>query len=873
MKIKLSSKFACAAALAFTAGAGGTGRAAIDAAPPGAAACTALATARFAAVTTLTTAYEAGATGQPAYCVARGAAAPHTGADGKAYETRFELRLPTTWNGRLLYQGGGGNDGAVAPAVGRNTGSFPDTGLQRGFAVVTTDAGHQGGTPEFGLDPVARVDHAYAAHERTYTIATAVLSRYYGRAAERKYFVGCSGGGRQGMMFAQRYPTYFDGIAICAPAMSVSSGATIGAAWDTQTYLAAAPENADGQRVLSRAFSDADLALIARGITTACDAADGANDGMVLRPDACRFEPKTLLCSGAKDASCLTPAQVGALERAFGGPRDTAGRALYVGQAWDPGIAAPGWRQWKLGSSQTGTPNSAHSTLMAGALAYEFVTPPDPALAITRFDFDRDPARMQAFSAEYDTYRDATLSAFRKHGGKLLIFHGTADPIFSALESIDYYQRLLRNNGGPGATARWARLFLIPGMNHCAGGPATDSFDGLAAIVDWVEKGAAPSRIEAAARPGTPYFPGRTRPLCAYPSYARYTGNGSLEDGANFTCATASGGAQERAAAPVRGIYNWIRGTGDAERAFAFYHDVFGIALARSPFAGAAPANAPPEATRPASQAGSDPLVWDLTNTHGSRFRTVFMRAANAPFGLELSEFFDIPRGERAANPWDPGASTLILAVRDLDAVVRALNARGAPVVTLGGGPVDVPGGRALLVRDPDGSLVQVRQASRAAVAAAPSAGDVIETSIGITVSRRTRALAFYETLLGFNVKNTRTAGTAELRLNGLGGGTLTETVLSVPGTSVDVVLSEFAPPASAAPAAPFAWRLQDVGSPQFQLEVSGLDALMDRTKTAGYRFLSVGAKPIQRAFGRFVFAIDPDAVLVEFVEPAASAR
>jgi predicted enzyme related to lactoylglutathione lyase len=342
-------------------------------------------------------------------------------------------------------------------------------------------------------------------------------------------------------------------------------------------------------------------------------------------------------------------------------------------------------------------------------------------------------------------------------------------------------------------------------------------------------------------------------------------------DGANFTCVAA--GAPAPATVPVRGIYNWIHGTGDAERAFAFYHDVFGIALARSPFAGAAPANAPPETIRPASQAGSDPLVWDLTNTHGSRFRTVFMRAANAPFGLELSEFFDIPRSERAANPWDPGASRLIVTVRDLGAVARALKARGAPVVTLGGVPVDTPSGRALLIRDPDGSLVEVRQASRAAVAAAQSADQVIDTSIGITVSRRTRSLAFYETLLGFNVKQTRTAGAAELRLNGLAGGRLTETVMSVPGTRVDVVLSEFAPPASAAPATPFAWRLQDVGSPQLQLEVAGLDALIGRTTSAGYRFLSVGAKPIQRPFGRFVFAIDPDAVLVEFVEPAASAR
>ena len=505
---------------------------------PAAATCTALGAGMFVAVATLTATYDAGSATQPAHCVVRGSAAPRTGADGKAYETRFELRLPADWRGRFLYQGGGGNDGVVAPAIGRNTGSFPDTGLQRGFAVVTTDAGHQGATPEFGLDPVARTDHAFAAHERTATIALAIVSRYYSRAPDRKYFVGCSGGGRQGMMFAQRYPAYFDGIAICAPAMSVSSGATIAAAWDTQTYLSIAPVNEEGQRVLSRAFSDADLALVARGVTMACDAADGAVDGMVLRPERCRFDPARLRCAAAKEATCLTPEQIAALQKTFDGPRDSAGKPLYVGQPWDPGVATAGWRQWKLGSSQTSTPNAINATLMAGALAHEFLTPPDPSFSITKFDFDRDPKRMEAFSAVYDTSRDATLAEFRKRGGKLLIFHGTADPIFSALESIDYHQRLTRNNGGPEATAAWARLFLVPGMNHCAGGPATDSFDGLGAIVDWVEKGSAPARIEASALPGSSYFPRRTRPLCPYPSYPRYTGTGSLEDGASFECAT-----------------------------------------------------------------------------------------------------------------------------------------------------------------------------------------------------------------------------------------------------------------------------------------------------------------------------------------------
>ena len=248
--------------------------------------------------------------------------------------------------------------------------------------------------------------------------------------------------------------------------------------------------------------------------------------------------------------------------------------------------------------------------------------------------------------------------------------------------------------------------------------------------------------------------------------------------------------------APVRGIYNWIHGTGDAERAFAFYHDVFGIELARSPFAGGASAGTPPEPIRPAAQAGSDPLVWDLTNTHGSRFRTVFMRAPNTPFGLELSEFFDIARGDRAANPWDPGASALIFSVRDLDAVAGRLKARGAPVVTLGGAALTTPSGRAVLVRDPDGYLIEARQAPPAAVSKATAPGDVIETSIGITVASRERAREFYEKLLGFTIKGTRTASAAELRLHGLAGGTLTETAMSIPGTAVTVVLSEFALPA-----------------------------------------------------------------------------
>ena len=290
----------------------------------------------------------------------------------------------------------------------------------------------------------------------------AIQSRYYGRAPDHKYFVGCSGGGRQGMMFAQRYPTYFDGIAICAPAMSVSSGATIAAAWDTQTYLAAAPADANGQRVLSRAFSDADLALVARGITAACDAADGAADGMVLRPEACRFDPKTLLCAGAKEHE-LPDAATGRSARArVRRPADFVGARAVC----RTGLGSR-HRRARMAAVEAGLVADRHAELGehdadGGRAGVRVRHAARPVFAITRFDFDRDPERMQAFSQVYDTYRDATLAGFRARGGKLLIFHGTADPIFSALESIDYYQRLTRNNGGPDATARWARLFLVP---------------------------------------------------------------------------------------------------------------------------------------------------------------------------------------------------------------------------------------------------------------------------------------------------------------------------------------------------------------------------------------------------------------------------
>lgn len=466
-----------------------------------------------------------------AHCKLTGRMAERTGQDGKPYYIGFEMRLPVQWNGRLLYQGGGGNDGVVRPAVGPQ--AAPGYALNRGFTVVTTDAGHQGPTADFGFDPIARTDNAYNAHDKVAVTAKDLIQRFYAKPADRSYFIGCSGGGRQAMMFTQRFPSYFDGVIAMAPAMRVSKGATIAAAWDTQAFQAIAPAGDDGKPVLSKALSDSDLGLLRKGILDACDALDGVSDGLVSNPAACKFDVSALQCNGEKEDSCLAPAQVGTLKKIFAGAKDSAGKPLYSSWPWDPGMGHPqnDWRAWKLGNATSGKANSRHVFLMEDALQGYFVTPPDRSLSIYQFDFDRDPQRMDAHAWIFNTADDVKLSGFQLRGGKLMFIHGMADPIFSAHEMVDYYQRLTAENGNK--TADFSRLFLVPGMGHCQGGAATDSIDGLGALVDWVEKGKAPEAIAAS---GTTVFPGRTRPLCAYPKYAHYNGTGSMEDAASFTC-------------------------------------------------------------------------------------------------------------------------------------------------------------------------------------------------------------------------------------------------------------------------------------------------------------------------------------------------
>jgi len=332
------------------------------------------------------------------------------------------------------------------------------------------------------------------------------------------------------MMAAQRFPAEFDGIVAGAPAFRLTRAA-IAQIWDTQAFLRAAPRDAEGRPVLAAAFSEGDLRLVAESVLRACDAADGLADGSVDAIAACRFEPASLRCAGEKAGACLAPAQVEALARAFGGARDGQGRALYSGWNWDAGIAAPGWRAWKLGTSQTAVPNARNTTLGPPALGYYFLTPPEPELDPLRFDFGRDPPRTVQTEAINDP-TSTMLSTFVARGGRMLVYHGNSDPVFSTQDLVAWWQELARDNGGAAALAGWARLFLVPGMTHCGGGPALDDFDPLAAIEAWVERGEAPDRL--AARGAA--FPGRSRPLCPWPLEARHAGGGDAQEAGSFAC-------------------------------------------------------------------------------------------------------------------------------------------------------------------------------------------------------------------------------------------------------------------------------------------------------------------------------------------------
>ena len=486
----------------------------------------------------------------PAHCEVFGTMHERVGARGQRYSIRFHLRLPAQWNERFFFQGGGGSNGEIGNALGLLGPALPPA-IAQGFAVVSQDSGHdnatnsdpqRGGATAFGLDPQARADYGHASLQPVAIAARAMIASYYQRKPRFSYFVGCSKGGAEGMAVTQRYPEEFDGVVASAPGFSLPRAA-LAQAWNVQAFSAVA--GATTADSLSQAYSDADLSLASNAVLAACDKSDGIEDGIVGAFERCSRAKvhrhlARLQCANGKTAECLTNAQIAALERVHAGPLDSKGNTLYSDWPWDAGLANFGWRLWHLGNAQRGM-TALNVTLGGASLATVFTSPPtevrdapDALLAfVQNFDFERDAPKIYATNPQFPrsawddiSAHSSDLSKFRARGGKLIVPHGVSDAVFSINDTLNWYREVDRRVRGTASS--FVRVFPVPGMGHCGGGPATDQFDAFGALVQWVENGKAPDLLIAQAGASTPW-PRRQRPLCPYPKIAFYKGTGSPE--------------------------------------------------------------------------------------------------------------------------------------------------------------------------------------------------------------------------------------------------------------------------------------------------------------------------------------------------------
>jgi len=487
----------------------------------------------------------------PAHCLVTGRMFDRVSTvDGKSYAIGFEMRLPNAWNGRFFYQANGGTDGSVVTANGGFGGGPTTSPLAQGFAVISSDAGHNAAqNPTFGIDPQARLDYGYQAVGKLTPMAKAVIQTAYGKGPDRSYIGGCSNGGRHTLVAASRYADQYDGFLAGDPGWRLPLAATANiAGYQTYLSLASTPGNA------STGFSTAERQLVSNAVSAKCDALDGATDGLIQDSKACQaafdLNRDVPTCPGARDGTCLSAAQKTGIAKLFSGATTSTGTKIYSSWPYDNGLATGGWSFWKF---------TVPSILDSGAVGFIWQVPPaDPAtfngptFAATS-NIDTLYANIQATDATYTENslsfmtppHPTDLSLLKSRGAKVMIYHGTSDPIFSSDDSVAFYEGLRASNGGEASD--FARLYLVPGMNHCSGGPATDQFDMLTPLVNWVERGMPPDSVLASARgasnPGganadvpATWSPTRTRPLCTYPKVARYNGSGSLDLASSFTC-------------------------------------------------------------------------------------------------------------------------------------------------------------------------------------------------------------------------------------------------------------------------------------------------------------------------------------------------
>ena len=400
------------------------------------------------------------------------------------YAIGFQVNLPSTWNGNLFFSGGGGTDGSIPNTTGTVANGEAVNPLLMGYATASDDSGHNGtnndnnnaGGAAFGLDEQARIDFGYNAIGLTKQLANALISRYYAKAQTRSYFAGCSEGGREAMMVAQRFGNQFDGIIAGDPGSDLPK-AWLAEAWNTQQFGNASRAQglfettgpgAGVTPLLNAAIQPAQWTALQTAILNQCDAADGLVDGMVNK--TCTFDVTTLTCGAAgAPAACLLPAQTTALKNVVAGAKNTAGTSLYSDWPWDPGIGQPGWLVWNTGFyGTTGTNRAINVTLGGGAGPLIFTTPPTLGLATANslvnyelnFNFDTDTAKLTATTPTYPVApldfmgtHSTDLSAFKAKGGKMILYHGRGDPVFSFNYSagwVDFAQPDARQRHGQG---------------------------------------------------------------------------------------------------------------------------------------------------------------------------------------------------------------------------------------------------------------------------------------------------------------------------------------------------------------------------------------------------------------------------------------
>lgn len=434
------------------------------------------------------------------YCQVRGMIAPHI---------QYELRLPDDYAGRYLQGGCGGFCGFIG---------IEDCarGLSRGFAVSASDLGHSGGawvSPVWASDPQLRRDYGGRATHVLAKVSKAIIALYYGAEPKHSYFQGCSTGGREALQIAQNHPEDFDGVIAGDPAFP--SRLSIWNTWIAQHLM---------DEHEAPVFSQPALALLHKAVTEACDAQDGLKDGIISDPRRCTYDPKKIQCKTAEAGpDCLTAAQVAAARAMYDGARNSKGELLYPGAA--------------LRGSELDWDGPLMAHVSKEALRFLAFADVRPTFNYRDFNWDRDEADLRANADSYDAVgpgKAPDLSRFKARGGRMIAYHGFYDVGVPPGGIIDYYAQVWNREGGLTQTKDWFRLFMVPGMFHCRGGDAPNSFDMLAAIVDWVENGHAPNGVIAtqADKAGAVI---RTRPLYAYPNVARYSGKGDPNDAANWS--------------------------------------------------------------------------------------------------------------------------------------------------------------------------------------------------------------------------------------------------------------------------------------------------------------------------------------------------